>query len=402
MPNNNGKNEKNLNASNQNSGATARKQLRAQKLKAKQQSSKKKYRTVNSGKFEHLRKQVASFKKTRDEYIRMQNRKTAQEMAQQSNEPKPESVIEQVNQPITEPQIKQEDNLVVEEPKTPVNEAAEANDVETMNLDDIDDSELDDPALDAEIEKLEQKMKKEEELKANGIDPETIEEPDDPELTEELKELMKDPEQKLEGAALEEAFQSLSAEVDDETKDVYPKEPENEDPELDEEVNRIEQEIKMEEEQANRILTEKPPVVPRKPPKPESIFEKNFAHRTVEPEKKSLNGEYKMHYMFPKAELKKIFSKEREFGRSNAIGEIYEENDIIEAEYEIEEIEHKINEKDSVVSHRVSLPGFDELLAQRRGNQEATSQVVRMISGILGEEEIKDEKKNDSSDVREE
>ena len=93
-------------------------------------------------------------------------------------------------------------------------------------------------------------MKKEEELKANGIDPETVEEPDDPELTEELKELMKEPEQKLEGAALEEAFQSLSAEVDDETKDVYPKETENEDPELDEEVNRIEQERKMEEEAA--------------------------------------------------------------------------------------------------------------------------------------------------------
>ena len=396
MPNKNGKNDKNLNASNQNSGAADRKQRRAQKLKAKQNAKKKVYRPANSGKFEHLRKEVESFKKTRDTYIRMQNRKLAQEMAQQNNEPKPESVIEEVNQPITEPQIKQEDNFVVEEPKKTVDEAAEANDVKTMNLDDIDDSELDDPALDAEIEKLEQKMKKEEELKANGIDPETVEEPDDPELTEELKELMKEPEQKLEGAALEEAFQSLSAEVDDETKDVYPKETENEDPELDEEVNRIEQEIKMEEEQANRILTEKPPVVPRKPPKPESIFEKNLAHRTVEPEKKSLNGEYKMHYMFPKAELKKIFSQEREFGRSNAIGEIYEENDIIEAEYEIEEIEHKINEKDSVVSHRVSIPDFDDLLAQRMGNQEATSQVVNMLSDILGEAGIRNQKNEPS------
>ena len=396
MPNKNGKNDKNLNASNQNSGAADRKQRRAQKLKAKQNAKKKVYRPANSGKFEHLRKEVESFKKTRDTYIRMQNRKLAQEMAQQNNEPKPESVIEEVNQPITEPQIKQEDNLVVEEPKKTVDEAVEANDVETMNLEDIDDSELDDPALDAEIEKLEQKMKKEEELKANGIDPESVEEPDDPELTEELKELMKEPEQKLEGTALEEAFQSLSAEVDDETKDVYPKEPENEDPVIDEEVNRIEQEIKMEEEQANRILTEKPPVAPRKPPKPESIFEKNLAHRTVEPEKKSLNGEYKMHYMFPKAELKKIFSKEREFGRSNAIGEIYEENDIIEAEYEIEEIEHKINEKDSVVSHRVSIPDFDDLLAQRRGNQEATSQVVNMLSDILGEAGIRNQKNEPS------
>ena len=396
MPNKNGKNDKNLNASNQNSGAADRKQRRAQKLKAKQNAKKKVYRPANSGKFEHLRKEVESFKKTRDTYIRMQNRKLAQEMAQQNNEPKPESVIEEVNQPITEPQIKQEDNFVVEEPKKTVDEAAEANDVETMNLDDIDDSELDDPALDAEIEKLEQKMKKEEELKANGIDPENVEELDDPELTEELKELMKEPEQKLEGAALEEAFQSLSAEVDDETKDVYPKETENEDPELDEELNRIEQEIKMEEEQANRILTEKPPVVPRKPPKPESIFEKNLAHRTVEPEKKSLNGEYKMHYMFPKAELKKIFSQEREFGRSNAIGEIYEENDIIESEYEIEEIEHKINDKDTVVSHRVSIPGFDDLLAQRRGNQEATSQVVNMLSDILGEAGIRTQKNEPS------
>ena len=250
MPNN-GKKEKNLNASNQNSGAAARKQLRAQKLKAKQLSSKKTYR-VNSGKFEHLRKQVAEFKKTRDEYIRMQNRKIAQEMAQemakQNNEAKSKSVIEQVNQPKPEAEIKNENAVVIEEPKAkevPQNEVVEEKVSETLNLEDIkiDESELDDPALDEELEKLEQEIKKEEELKAQGINPESVEGLDDPELEKELRELAQGTEEKLEGDALEEAFQKLSNEVEGEIKSTHADNLEVNDPVVNEEINRLEQEI---------------------------------------------------------------------------------------------------------------------------------------------------------------
>ena len=359
---------------------------------------KKTLRVANSGKFEHLRKELASFKKTRDEYIRFQNRKLAQEMAKQNDQPKPETVIE----PKPETEIKNENTVVIEEPKVkevPQNEVVEEKDSEELKLDDIEinEADLDDPALDEELAKLEQEMKREEELKAQGVDPRSVEDPDDPELEEELKELMQGSEEKLEGAALEEALQNLSEEVNKELgeeasiTDTY----ENDDPILDEELNRLENEIKKEEaEKEILVATEKPPVIPRKPLKPESIFEKNPAHRTVVPEKNSLNAEYKMHYVFEKAEMKKIFSQEREFGRANAISEAYEENDIIEAEYEIEEIEHKINEKDTVVSHRVSIPSFDDLLAQRRGNQEATSQVVNMLSAVLGEAGIANQQRD--------
>ena len=95
MPENNGQN---INGAQKNSKNTLNHAQRMMKFRAIKTQKKQKFRVPNSGKFEHLRKQVAEFKKTRDEYIRMQNRKMVQEMAQQNNEPKPETVIEQVNQ----------------------------------------------------------------------------------------------------------------------------------------------------------------------------------------------------------------------------------------------------------------------------------------------------------------
>ena len=125
---------------------------RMQKFRATKLKKKQTFRAPNSGKFEHLRKFVASYKQNEAAYNKIMNRKLAQEMAQQNNEPKPET------------EIKNENNTVIEEPKIqeelqkPADEVAKRNDAETMNLEDIevDETQLDDPTLDEELEKLEQ------------------------------------------------------------------------------------------------------------------------------------------------------------------------------------------------------------------------------------------------------
>ena len=410
-----GKNAQNGNSVQNNANTPLNHSERMKIFRAKMAKKKQTLRVPNSGKFEHLRKFVASYKQNEIAYNKIMRQKAAQEMAQQNHEPKTETVIEQVNELKTETEVRIENNLVVEEPKAkeelpnPVDEVAKENDAEPMNLEDItvDDVDLEDPALDEELKQLEQKIKKEEELKAMGIDPNSVEEPDDPELAKEISELMQEPDEKLEGAALEEAFQSLSNEVDSEIKGSDADDHEIDDPDVDEDINRLELEIKKEEskpteqsepiaEEEQLIATEKPPVIPRKPIEPESIFAKNPAHKTIVPEKKSLDAKYDLRYNFTEAKLKKIFFKEGELSRGNVISEAYEENDIIEAEYDIEEIEHKINEKDTVISHRVSIPNFDDLLAQRRENQEATNQVVSMLSDILKEAGITNQQ-NDAS-----
>ena len=248
MPENNGQN---INGEQKNSKNTLNHAQRMMRFRAIRAKKKQTFRAPNSGKFEHLRKTVETFKKNRDAYIKFKNHKMAEEMAQQNNEPKPEPVIEQVNQQKLEPEIKNENNLVIEEqdvqeePRKPADKVAEENGAETMNFEDIevDDAALDDPKLDEELEQLEQKIKKEEELKKMGVDPETVEEPDNPELAEEIKELMQETDEKLEGDALEEAFQKLSNEVEGEIKDSHADDLEVNDPIVDEEIKRLEQEI---------------------------------------------------------------------------------------------------------------------------------------------------------------
>ena len=214
MPENNGQNINRVQKNSKNTLNHVQRMIKFRAIKAKE---KQRFRVPNSGKFEHLRKTVETFKKNRDAYIKFKNHKMAEEMAQKNNEPKPET------------EIKNENNLVIEEPviqeafQKPADKAATENDTETMNFEDIevDDSDLDAPKLDEELEQLEQKIKKEEALKKMGVDPETVEEPDNPELTEEIKELMQETDEKLEGDALEEAFQKLSNEVEGEIKDSH-------------------------------------------------------------------------------------------------------------------------------------------------------------------------------------
>ena len=135
---------------------------RAKKLEREKKRAA--FRIANKGKFDNLRKQLASFKETRDKYIRIQNRKLAEKMAEQNKEQKPENVTEQVNGPKPESAIKPEDNLVIEEPKAKeepqklADEMVKENNEDPLYIDDIEvtDADLEDPALDDELEKLEQ------------------------------------------------------------------------------------------------------------------------------------------------------------------------------------------------------------------------------------------------------
>ena len=240
-----GKNVQNGNKVQNNSKTAQTHSERMKKFRAAKAKKKPTFRAPNSGNFEHLKRFVASYKQNEAAYNKIMNRKLAQKMAQQKNEPKPET------------EIKNESNAVIEEPKIqeelqkPTDEVMKANGAETENFEDIavDDADLEDPALDEELEKLEQKIKKEEELKAMGIDPESVEEPDDPDLDEEVRTLLQENDEKLEGAALEEEFKSLSDEVEGEIKDADV-DPENDDPDVNEELNRLGEEIKKEEDAA--------------------------------------------------------------------------------------------------------------------------------------------------------
>ena len=240
-----GNNVQNGNKVQNNSKAAQTHSERMKKFRAAKAKKKPTFRAPNSGNFEHLKRFVASYKQNEAAYNKIMNRKLAQKMAQQKNEPKPET------------EIKNESNAVIEEPKIPeelqkpTDEGMKANGAETENFEDIavDDADLEDPALDEELEKLEQKMKKEDEMRAKGIDPESVEELDDPDLDEEVRTLLQENDEKLEGAALEEAFKSLSDEAEGEIKDADV-DPENDDPDVNEELNRLGEEIKKEEDAA--------------------------------------------------------------------------------------------------------------------------------------------------------
>ena len=236
MPENNGQN---INGVQKNSKNTLNHAQRMIKFRAIMAKKKQTFRAPNSGKFEHLRKTVETFKKNRDAYIKFKNQKMAEEMARKNNEPKPERKIKNENNLVIE------EPLIQEEPQKPADKVAKENDTETMKFEDVevDDADLDDPKLDEELEQLEQKMKKEEELKKKGIDPVGVEKPDDPELTEDIKELMQETDEKLEGEALEEAFQKLSNEVEGEKKSSRADIIEENDPFVDGEIDRLEQEI---------------------------------------------------------------------------------------------------------------------------------------------------------------
>lgn len=293
------------------------KKYKAVKAKKPEPGKKKAFRPVNSGKFEHLKKFVATYRQNERAYNKVMNRKMVKEMEPQNNEPKPETVIEQVNETNPKTEIKNENDLVIEEPQKPTDEVAKESNAETMNFEDIkiDDSELDDPALDDELKQLEENMKKENEMKAMGIDPESVEEPDDPEFEQALRELMQKSDEKLEGVALEEAFQSLSKEVegeikgaDDDTSEIY-------DLDVNEELKRIEEEVIAENKEkepvaipdpapvaeTNEIEKEDDIIVEDIKEEPEKI---NIVEESVRTNEIKLLGEEKVEEPVEKIELK--------------------------------------------------------------------------------------------------
>ena len=440
MPSNNGKNENNTNASDYNARAAARKQKRTEKLKAKQLKNNKVYRPANSGKFEHLRKVVAEFNKNTAAYIRYKNRKLAEEMAKQNNEQKPENAPKQVNQTNPETEIKNENNVIIEEPvikeepQKPIEEVVNENGVEMMGLEDIkvDDAELDDPELDKELAQLEQKIKEEEELKAQGIDPDTVEEPDDPEFAKEVRELMQENEEKLEGAALEEAFQSLSNEIEGENKDSEADE--NDDPYLDEELNRLAQEIKNEEAAAKTEENEPEVAAQTNQTEADDIIVEDVKEETekiqpVETNEIKLLGEEKVDVPVensqPKAEstvlqsnnvnnplstshlseesvarsrfsdalkrndprhrtVRTPFNEQRELSRRDVIIEAVTEDETdFEIDYDINETVSDLNETESVNTHQINMPEYSNLLKARSEDKNITARATSITANIL-------------------
>ena len=434
MPRNNGNTNMNVNRAKENSAKLFINNIKAKNYEAaKAKKSKKTFRVANSGKFEHLRQQLASFKRTEKEYIKIMNQKMAKDMEQQNNQPKPDTAPEQVNQPKPENKINNENNLVVEEPKAkeelqkPTDDLTEINDAELMNLEDIkiDDSDLNDPALDDAIAQLEEQIKKEDELRAKGIDPESAD--------------------KLDGEKLEEAFRSLSNKVDKERQGEVNNHDtddfENDDPYVNEEYNRIAQEIKNEQEAANskenkldeqvntnvneeddiivedvkenteenkvaepiqindiKLLGEEKAEVSveNNVSKAETMPKNNDEKPVSEPAsavKQQIKTEAvklpKMKPMYESSRIKKRFFVNRELYNQNVIAEHIDDEDSVETQYNIEKNVYKAKENETVNTHKLNMPDLENRLAQRRDNALLTSQVMNNLSAIIEEAGVK-------------
>jgi len=88
-------------------------------------------------------------------------------------------------------------------------------------------------------------------------------------------------------------------------------------------------------------------------------------------------------FVFERYTRKKLFNKDSELNDEDVITELDEEDEDIESEYGIEDALYKMNENESVSTHRVTMPEFYSRLALRKQNETVRDRALSRLSTIM-------------------